>query len=288
MLKKSLSVALTLLVVGVTAIAAYALWNRNFHSPWTRDARVHADVIGVAPDVSGRITRVAVHANQDVSTGYLLFTVDREPYRIAVEQAQAALDAAITERAQKQAQSRRRAHLDREVVSSEDREAALAAAAAAQAQVAQAKSQLAAAQLNLERTEVHAPVDGYITNLNVQAGDYGHTGEALLALVDRHSFRVDGYFEESKIQNVRPGDPVRIRLLGGGPPLRGHVESVARAIADTENQGLLSSVNPNFHWVRLAQRIPVRIALDEVPEALQLSAGMTCTVTVEAADGGAR
>jgi len=284
MLKQTLRAGLTLTVVAAATAAAYLLWQKNFYSPWTRDARVRADVIEVAPDVSGFVTAVEVHANQAVKQGDLMFSIDPERYRLRVEQAAATLEAVKTELALKLAEAHRRKRLDERVISHEELEAAKAAADAAQAKVVESETLLKSARLDLERTSVYATADGYITNLNVQVGDYAAAGQAMLALVDAHSFRVDGYFEESKIQAIRPGNPVRIRLLGGGPEFTGHVDSIARAIADTENQGLLSDVNPNFHWVRLAQRIPVRIALDQIPENLQLSAGMTCTVIVDTPD----
>jgi len=287
MFKQSLRVGLTLLIVAATVLAAYALWQRNYYSPWTRDARVRADIIELAPDVSGVIAEVAVSANQVVQRGDLLFRVDDARYRLAAEQAEASVQAAETELKLRRAEMHRRERLDRHVISAEERDEAAAAAQAAAARLDQARSRLESASLDLARTEVRAPVDGHVTNLNVQPGDYAQRGEALLALVDSHSFRVDGYFEESKIQAVRIGATVRIRLLGGGPELHGHVDSIARAIADSENAGLLSNVDPNFHWVRLAQRIPVRIVLDEVPGGLELSAGMTCTVIVEEASGHA-
>jgi len=273
---------LTFAIVAVAVLAASALWRHNFYSPWTRDARVRADVIELAPDVSGPIVEIAVAANQTVRAGDVLLRVDPARYDIALDEARATLAAAQATYAQKQDEARRRAHLDRAVVSVEDRAAIEAAAAGARAAVDAAKAKVAAAELDRQRTELRAPVDGSVTHLNVHLGDYAHAGTPLLAVVDAHSFRIDGYFEESKLQHVVLGAPVRIDLLGGGPTLAGHVDSIDRAIADPEDAGLLSSVNPTFHWVRLAQRIPVRIALDPLPREVTLAAGMTATVYVDA------
>ncbi|MGH8455759.1 MAG: efflux RND transporter periplasmic adaptor subunit [Stenotrophobium sp.] len=282
MLKPLLRFALTLLILAAAIFIGYRLWSHYMYSPWTRDGRIRADIISVAPDVAGLVESVAVRDNQAVHKGDLLFSVDASRYRIAAQQATATVAAAQTNQSLKQREARRRATLDAAVVSSENRQSAGAAADAASAQLQEAEAAQSAAQLNLERTQVLAPVDGYVTNLNVHPGDYAVAGHPILALVDLHSFRVEGYFEETKIPSMHVGDEVDIRLMSGGPQLRGHVESIARAIANTDDGGLLSNVNPTFHWVRLAQRIPVRIHIDQIPDGVILSAGMTCTITVQA------
>jgi multidrug resistance efflux pump len=141
------------------------------------------------------------------------------------------------------------------------------------------------AALNLERTEVRAPVNGFVTNLNNLApGVYASQGKGVMALIDTDSYRVDAYFEETKIPRITPGTPVEVHLLDGAGTLQGRVDGIARGITDPDNKDgpeLLASVNPNFTWVRLAQRIPVRIRLTEVPPNVLISAGMTCTVVVK-------
>jgi multidrug resistance efflux pump len=139
------------------------------------------------------------------------------------------------------------------------------------------------AALNLERTEVRAAVNGFVTNLNLAQGTYASPSKPVLALIDSDSYRVDAYFEETKIPRIRAGSQVDIRLLNGSPTLQGKVESIARGITDYDNHDgpeLLANVNPTFTWVRLAQRIPVRIGLT-VPADVLISAGMTCTVTLK-------
>lgn len=280
MLKTLLRPGLTLAVFAAASLLGYLLWTHYMYAPWTRDGRVRADVIAVAPDVSGGVVDVAVADNQPVHEGDVLFTIDPARYRIAVDQARAALAAARTEGSLKRSEARRRASLDATVVSSENRQSAQFAADAADARVRQGEAALAAAELDLERTRVRAPADGYVTNLNVYRGSFAVNGRPILAVVNRHSFRVEGYFEETKVPALRVGAPVDIRLMSGGQHLRGRVESLARAIGDPEVEGLLSNVNPTFHWVRLAQRVPVRIEVEEVPDGVVLTAGMTCTVTV--------
>jgi len=169
------------------------------------------------------------------------------------------------------------------VISSENRESAVSSASAAEALYQEAQASRDTARLNLQRTEVKAPVDGYVTNLDVHPGDYASAGRPLLAVLDSHSFRINGYFEETKLPRLKVGDPVRIRLMSGGPELKGHIDSLARGITDRDNPSgprLLADVNPTFNWVRLAQRVPVRIAIDEVPDGVVLASGMTCTVIV--------
>ena len=156
--------------------------------------------------------------------------------------------------------------------------------ASAEASVAQDKARLNRAQVDLERTRILSPVDGYVTNLLARLGDYANIGATAISVVDADSFWVDGYFEETKLAPIRVGDPAKIKLMGYSQIMRGHVDSIARAIAvsnaQPNSQGV-AEVNPIFTWVRLAQRIPVRIHIDEVPPGVILSAGMTATVEID-------
>ncbi|MBL6752310.1 MAG: HlyD family secretion protein [Nevskia sp.] len=282
--KSLLRFAATAAIFAVAVSAALALWRHYMYAPWTRDGRVKADVISLAPDVAGLVVEVPVHENQAVQRGEVLLRIDADRYRLALEQAQAALAARQADYALKRREAARRAALAGEVVSSESRESAAAAAEAAAGLYREALAARDTAALNLQRTEVRAPVDGYVTNLDIYPGDYAAAGRPFLALVDSHSFRVNGYFEETKLPGLHAGDPVSIRLMSGGPLLRGHVDSLSRGITDRDNPPgprLLADVNPTFNWVRLAQRVPVRIAIDQVPAGVVLAAGMTCTVVVE-------
>lgn len=275
---------LTVLIFSVAVIVGLALWRHYQYSPWTRDGRVKADVIAIAPDVSGPVTELLVQENQRVRQGEPLLRIDAERYRHALAEAEAAVSARQADYALKRSEAARRASLSGVVVSSESRESAASTATAAAALYHQAQAARDTAALNLARTELRAPVDGYITNLEVHAGDYASAGRPLLALVDADSFRVNGYFEETKLPYLHEGDPVRIRLMSGGPELQGHVDGVSRGITDRDNPlgpRLLADVNPTFNWVRLAQRVPVRIALDTVPDGVVLVSGLTCTVIVE-------
>jgi len=282
-IRKIFGIFMTALIFAAAILIGRVLWVHYMDQPWTRDGRVRADVINVAPDVSGAVVTMPVIDNQFVHKGDLLMEIDPSHYAIAVEQARATVAARNADLRMRRDDAARRADLDNEVVSKESRDNATQTASGAAANLQQARAALDAAELNLARTKVFAPVDGYVTNLNVHRGDYATTGAAKLAIVDSHSFWVYGYFEETKLPRVRIGDKAEMRLMSGGV-LKGRVQSISRGIYDRDNpqsRELLADVNPTFNWVRLAQRVPVRIRIDEVPADVVLSAGTTCTVMVE-------
>lgn len=292
----------TLAMVVVALFVLRHLWHYYMDEPWTRDAHVAADVVQVAPDVSGLVERVEVGDNAEVRKGQVLFVVDRSRYRLALEQAEAALaerQAAVAQNEAAVAQLRRETARDRslkELVSVEDAEVRRSKLQAAESTLQSARSAVRTAaaavdlaRLNLERTEVRSPGDGRVNDRTVRAGNYVVAGKPVLAVLDTASFRVDGYFEETRLRGVHAGQPVRIHLMGERGVLRGHVQSIAAGIEDryrSDGGSLLPNVTPAFDWVRLAQRIPVRIALDEVPEGVALIAGRTATVSIETARRG--
>ncbi|MDY1048049.1 HlyD family secretion protein [Pseudomonas coleopterorum] len=281
-MKKFFSLLATLLVLGLAIFIGRQLWVHYMQTPWTRDGRVRADIINVAADVSGYVTAVPVRDNQHVRKGDMLLQIDPAHYRLAVKQAQALVASRKAAWEMRKVNASRRADLDELVISKESREDASNVAASALADYQQAEARLEAAQLNLDRTRVLATVDGYVTNLNVHVGDYARVGEAKLAVVDEHSFWVYGFFEETKLPHVHVGDPAQLQMMSG-ETLTGHVESISRGIYDRDNpqsRELIADVNPTFNWVRLAQRVPVRIQLDPVPDGILLAAGTTCTVIV--------
>ncbi|SAL11397.1 secretion protein HlyD family protein [Caballeronia peredens] len=283
--KRVWGVFATMALFLMAAFIGKTLWDHYMYAPWTRDGRVHADVITVAPDVSGMIIGVPVRDNQYVRKGDLLMQIDPSHYQIAVQEAEAKVAARRADLALRRDDAKRRADLDDAVVSAEARQNSNFQADAALAAYDQAIATLDAAKLNLSRTRVLSPVDGYVTNLQTWQGDYATISTPKLAVVDRHSFWVYGYFEETKLPQVKIGRDVSIRLMSGSL-LRGHVESVARGIYDRDNPesvDLTANVDPVFNWVRLAQRVPVRIDIDSVPDDVQLTAGTTCTIVV---DGG--
>ena len=312
--KKLLPAVVTVVAVLAAVLVVRHLWRYYMIDPWTRDAHVNADVVQIAPDVSGLVSAVEVGDNATVHPGDVLFVVDQARYRIALAQAQAGLKRAQAALAQSQAarvQGRTEVQwLQREIArdralkdlvaaeESETRRADLdkararvqadeAAEAAAQAGIATAQAAVDLAQLNLDRTVVRSPVEGRVNDRMVRVGDYVGAGKPVLAVLDTRSFRVDGYFEETRLQGIHPGQAVKIYVMGEDGVLQGHVQSIAAGIEDryrSNGANLLPNVTPAFDWVRLAQRVPVRISLDAVPDGMALIAGRTATVSITAAD----
>ena len=283
-MRSTIRVGITLAVVLAAIFAGSWIWQHYMYSPWTRDARVRADVVTIAPDVSGWVLELKVRDNQQVKAGDLLMTIDRDRYQAAVEKAQAVVDIRRQQLNLREHEASRRARLGSQAISAELRENAQINAEMARSEYREAQADLRIAQLNLARSEVRAPRDGQITNLRLAQGNYVTAGQAVMALVDTASFYVQGYFEETKLPRIQVGAPVDIWLMGGEQEIRGQVEGISRGITDrnaSPDGQLLANVEPTFNWVRLAQRIPVRIKLDALPENVQLSAGMTASVRVE-------
>ena len=285
-MKKFFSLLATLLVLALAIWIGRTLWVHYMNTPWTRDGRVRADIINVAADVNGYVVNVPVKDNQLVKKGDVLLEIDPEHYEIAVKQAQSLVASRKATWEMRKLNARRRADMDNLVISKENRDDATNIADSALADYQHALAQLDAALLNLKRTQVLATVDGYVTNLNVHRGDYARVGDPKMAVVDKDSFWVYGFFEETKLPHIRVGDKAELQMMSG-EVLKGHVESISRGIYDRDNpesRELVADVNPTFNWVRLAQRVPVRIHIDEIPEGFLLAAGTTCTVIVQQDD----
>lgn len=282
-MRAAVRILVTLCVVALAVLAGYQLWQYYMLTPWTRDARVRADVVVIAPDVSGWVRELKVHDNQQVKAGDLLMSIDRERFQAALDQARAVTETRAQQLRLREREAARRTALGPEAISAELRENAQINAAIARGELHEAEAQLQVARINLARSEVRAPRSGHITNLRLAEGNYVNTGESVMALVDDSTFYIQAYFEETKLPRIRVGDTVKVWLMGTGEPMQGHVESISRGITDRNSNPdsqLLPEVEPTFNWVRLAQRIPVRIRLDQVPEGLTLSAGMTASVQV--------
>jgi RND family efflux transporter MFP subunit len=272
----------TLAVLAGAGVAGTRLWQHYEVDPWTRDGRIRADVIQVAPDVTGQVTTVFVHDNQQIAAGQPLFDIDRARFELALRQAESVAQAARVALDQAGKEAQRNTALG-ELVAQESKEQGQAHLEQARAALAQAVVNRDVAKLNLDRTRVLSAVNGIVTNLDLQAGTYVTAGHPVMALIDHDSFYAEGYFEETKLAAIHVGDPVSVSLMGVKQALAGHVDSFAGGIADRERStgtNLLPNVNPTFNWVRLAQRIPVRVALDKVPAAIRLVAGQTVTVDV--------
>jgi multidrug resistance efflux pump len=274
--------AVTLIAVLAAAAIGWRLWQHYEIEPWTRDGRIKANVVQIAPDVTGQVVAVHVGDNQRVVAGQLLFEIDRARFELALRQAQAAEQAqrAALALALKEAQRNTDLH---ELVSQEAREQGQARLDQARAALEQAQVRRDMAALDLARTRVVSAVNGVVTNLDLRSGAYVTAGRPVMALIDRDSFYAEGYFEETKLPKIHVGDPVSVVLMGEKQVLTGHVDSFAEGVVDRDRStgsNLLPNVNPTFNWVRLAQRIPVRVALDPTPAGVRLVAGQTATVDV--------
>ena len=285
-LKQIGRIIITLVFVVAAFFVARGLWGHYMDDPWTRDAHVRADIVGIAPDVSGLVSDVDVKDNQTVKKGDVLFRVDRKRFEIALAQAQATLASANA------ALDEAKRELDREqrlgdAATAQQRDQAQTTLEQAQASYQEAVASRDLAQLNLDRSEVRSTVNGTVSNLDLNPGDYVTAGTAKVALIDTDSLRVEGYFEETKLPRIHVGDEVTIMLMGVSQKLTGHVESVATGIEDRERTAttsLLANITPTFTWVRLAQRVPVRIKLQAVPDDVRLIAGLTATAEVKEKD----
>lgn len=290
--RRSLRVALTLVVLAAAVFAGIAIWNHYLTGPWTRDGQVQADVVNLAPEISGRVIALHVRDNQTVKRGDPLYDVDPTDYEVAVATAEANERSREADLRLREGEYARRARLTTLTTSEEEKQSYRSTADVAVGTYAAAVAQLNQARIDLRRTHVVSPVNGYVTNLLLRVGDYATKGTRNMALLDSDSFRVIGYFEETKLSGIHVGDPALVALMSFGPPVRGRVDSIARGIntpnTDPGTLGL-ASVSPVFTWVRLAQRIPVRIHIDSVPDGVVLAAGMTATITVgaDAAPGSA-
>jgi multidrug resistance efflux pump len=276
------------LITGVTALVAlvlaYSLWWHYLRSPWTRDGRVRVEVVNVAPQINGIVTTLNVVDNQKVKKGDVLFEIEQIDYKIALIEAEATVASRLFDFNNAKQEAERREKLGAAVVGLEDLNTARITANVAESTYQSAVAARDLAKVNMERTVVRSPVNGYVTNLTLRIGDYATAGQTKLTLVDSDSFWIAGYFEETKLPRIHEGDYAHIRLMGWKQEVAGHVESITRGIADSNNntdgQGL-ASVDPIFTWVRLAQRLPVRIKIDHVPDPVIIAAGQTCTIVLE-------
>ncbi|MDH1125851.1 HlyD family secretion protein [Enterobacter quasihormaechei] len=280
---KTLKYFSTLFVLVLALLAGWWLWNYYMQSPWTRDGKVRAEQVSITPQVSGSISALLVKDNQFVHAGDVLFRIDETPFHIAVLNAQAQLAKAQSDLAKANNEADRRRHLSRNYISAEDLDTANINVKTMQASLKVAEATLKQAEWQLTQTVVKAPVDGWVTSLSTRVGDYATTGQPVFALVDSHSFYVVGYFEETKLRHIREGAPARITLYSGAETLQGHVGSIGRAIYDQSvetDSGLVPDIKPNVPWVRLAQRVPVRVEFDQLPKDITLVSGTTCTVSI--------
>lgn len=274
---KFLKFAITFFVLVIAIFLGLKLWHNYMNTPWTRDGRVRADTIIIAPDVAGLVDKVYVKDNQFIKKDELLFQIDKQRFIEDITRLEALCRIQRIEYEMLKKQFDRRFSVNNDVVSKEEHEIS-------KANYDKNLSELNVAKLNLERSSVVSPEDGWVTNLVLKNGDFINRGENSLSIISNNSFWVYGYFEEHKIPLIKEGDSAIIQPLGTDFIIKGHVESIANGITDRDNdfgKRLLANVNPSFTWVRLAQRIPVRISIDEVPKDFTLRAGVTCTIQIK-------
>ncbi|ALX92124.1 MULTISPECIES: p-hydroxybenzoic acid efflux pump subunit AaeA [Serratia] len=280
---KILRIAITLLLVLLAAIAVFKAWAFYTESPWTRDAKFTADVVAIAPDVSGLLTDVPITDNQLVKQGQILMVIDQPRYQQALAEANADVAYYQTLAAEKKREAGRRVRLGIQAMSQEEIDQSNNVLQTVQHQLAKAIAVRDLAQLDLERTTVRAPADGWVTNLNVHAGEFITRGSTAVALVKKNSFYVIAYLEETKLEGLSKGDRAEITPLGSNRIMHGTVDSLAAAVnnsSSTPNSKGLASIDSNLEWVRLAQRVPVKIILDEKDQQHSYPAGTTATVVI--------
>jgi multidrug resistance efflux pump len=275
---------------GVLALLAilfgWVIWYHYQLAPWTRDGRVRVQVANVAAEINGKIVEIKVRDNQHVKKGDPLFVIFQDDYRFALDQAQAQVEATQADMEVQKENFDRREKLGSSIVSTEDIHTYSSTAVRARAAYSAAVAARNLAKLNLDRTVIYSPVNGFVTNFAMRIGDYARPGDTKLSIVDEDSFWVSAYFEETKLARIHEGNVAKIKLMGVGPELEGRVDAISRGIADTNTTGgaqSLPDVDPIFTWVRLAQRIPVHIEITHVPDGVVLAAGQTCTVVVTSA-----
>jgi multidrug resistance efflux pump len=281
---RAVPLVITLAATALAIVAGALMWDAYMGAPWTRDATVRTYVVTMAPEVAGRIVQLPVKNNQFVQKGDLLLVIDPTDYKNALDSAEANVEQARATALNAKLQLQRRQKLSDLAETVEDRQIHEANAAASQAQYQAAQVSRNQAKVNLERTQLRSPVNGWVTNLLTQVGDYASVGRNVISLVDADSFWIDAYFEETRLPSIHEGDPAKIKLMGHSEIILGEVGSLARGITVANAQpdpAGLANVNPIFTWVRLAQRVPVRINIKQLPDGVRLVTGLTATVQVE-------
>jgi multidrug resistance efflux pump len=286
--RKFLGYLVTLTALVAAGYVLSNMFSEYLFQPWTRDGHVRAQIIKITPRVSGPIVELPIHDNQRVQKGDLLFRIDPRTYELAVEQAEAKLKQAQASELVKQDQATRGKELykkDRGAISEQALVRKENDLLVARANVQVAQSNLDKARLDLEFTEVRAPVEGYVTNLLLRYGSQTVANQPALALIDSDSFWVHGYFKETQVEYIRKDNKAVIKLMTyPDAPLEGVVDSMGWGIAQQDGApaaDLLPSIKPSFDWIRLAQRIPVRIRLTRIPDEVDLRVGSSASVFIE-------
>lgn len=279
-IKKYLLIVISVFII-ISSI--YLLWNHYALSPWTRDGRIRAEINQVTAEISGKVEELLIIDNQEVKQGDLLLVVDPTDYEIKLRESELELNELVVQYNFAKSQFARRSKLSQVAISKEELEDAKSRLDSLAKKMALSKLKIDKAKLDLSRTKISSPVNGFITNLSLRKGNYISAGSPLFAIVDKDSYYVIAYLEETKMANLTIGNNAIIKLYGNNNEIKGKVQSIGRAIDDnnsnTGNQ-LLENVQPNYPWVRLAQRVPIKISLQDI-DGISLIPGTTCTVFIE-------
>ncbi|CAK3006275.1 HlyD family secretion protein [Vibrio crassostreae] len=278
---------ITLLLVATAGSLAYNYYQSYTSNPWTRDGQVSAYIVSITPRVTGQVVKVHVDDNSQVSKGDLLFEIDPSIYNATYKKALATQKQAVALLAKAKNEEQRALNLEKRtpgavpVLTLNNLNNAVETSAA---NVELAKANVEEAHLNLEYTKVYAPTNGYITNLNLRVGSQVVANSPVVALIDQDSFWIEGYFKETDLVGVDAQDKAYVTLMmHNNVQLEGHIKSIGFGIAKQDGStgnDLLPNVNPNFQWIRLAQRIPIKVKLDKVPADVQLRVGMTASIKI--------
>ncbi len=278
---------ISLLLLGAAGTVAYTYYQSYTSNPWTRDGQVSAHIVSITPRVTGQVTQVHVDDNSHVSKGDLLFEIDPSIYKAAYDKALATQKQALALLAKAKNEEQRAVNLQKRtpgavpILTLNNLSNAVETSAA---NVELAKANVEEAQLNLKFTKVYAPTNGYITNLNLRAGSQVVANTPVVALIDEDSFWIEGYFKETDLVGVESNNKALVTLMmHNDTVLEGRIKSIGFGVAKQDGSignDLLPNVNPNFQWIRLAQRIPIKVELDTVPEDLQLRVGMTASIKI--------
>jgi multidrug resistance efflux pump len=275
------------LVVAIAALIGYSMYSDYVTNPWTRDGQVQAQVVQIAPRVSGPIIELPLVDNQQVRAGDILFRIDPRTYAAAVAQYEAQLlydKAVLAETIDEEKRGRKIRAKNPGAISVEELNLRINKRKAAEANIKLAEAELDNAQLDLEFCEVRAPVDGFVTNLKLRLGSQVVANTPALALVDANSFWVYGFFRENYVADIAAGDRAVVTLMTyPDQPFKGTVESLGWGIAQQDGStsyDLLPTISPTFEWIRLAQRVPVVVKIDSLPDGIKLRVGTTASVLV--------
>lgn len=273
----------TVMILFAAGLGALVIWSFYVTAPWTRDGRVRVQVASVAPQVSGQVVELRASDNQYVHKGDVLYVIDPFNFKVAVDEARQQLEMKAADAEVKRLQAERRRKLTDLATTPEEQQQYVGSSTQALAAFKAAQLHLAQAEINLRRTQVRSPVNGFVTNLLMRVGDYAHEGTANISVIDADSYWIDGYFEETKLARICVGDRAEARLMGYPPPIVGRVDTITRGIGVSDaapgTQGL-PNVDPIYTWVRLAQRVPIRIVITDIPAGVPLISGLTATITV--------